>query len=221
MVPTDVIHEIIKFIQPANFTTQGVMTCARKIINISLINKNFNTVCIIKLTDLKIINHLVNQYVYNDDYEQSLEWQPSNSSIWNKYYFNKIVKQQDWRNEATMTDSNPQLYDMLCTGLRLPYAKASFNVYNQEIEQDIKTILKLTPQSIHCRLGMLRCRNQVLPLSVACMNEHIPITIIQLLLQSGAHLHDTILLNGYPITIIDDLKDNCNPKRYQLIKNLL
>jgi ankyrin repeat protein len=100
---------------------------------------------------------------------------------------------------------NPHLLDALFTGCTLPYAVHSINAYTPEIEEDIKTIVKLTPQSIHCILGRLRCRNEVPPLGAACANPNIPIDIIKFLLEKGADPNATWKLNGERIRIIDDL----------------
>ncbi len=175
-------------------TSGEIKNHARQIANICLSNKIFSKTFSESLLVLKKINHLVNKYHrYNTQYEFSGEFDPK---------------------------GNPQLLDALLTGCRLPFADSTFQHYTAEIEQDIIDIVKLTPQSMHCILGTLRCRDDVPPLVVACINVNIPLHIIEYLLQQGANPNATLKLNGRDISILEDLRGNLNTERFSAIRAL-
>lgn len=201
LMPTDLNNYTINFIQPTEFSIDDRKSCARQIINISLVNKEFKQICSKKLAVLKKINDLVNKYnKYNKDYE---------------------IPRRDWDTGRQFDPKgNPQLLDALFTGCELPYAKSTFNDYTPEIEKDIKDIVKLTPQSLNCILGTLRCRTEVPPLVAACVNVNIPLHIVEFLLQQGANPNATLKLNGYRIHILADLKNNLDVQRFSAIKEL-
>lgn len=117
-------------------------------------------------------------------------------------------------------NGNPQLIDIFCTGCNLPFAKSTFNIYNIGIENDIKNIIKLTPDSINCIGGSLRCRDFITPLYMACINTKIPIYIIELLLKNGANKNHLIKVNGKKMSMLDDLKNNISDHRYQIVVKL-
>lgn len=110
------------------------------------------------------------------------------------------------------------LYDALSTGLRLPFAKSTFSNYDKYIEDDIKTFILLFPQSIHYDEGILRCRDKITPLYIACTNN-IPLNIIELLLRYGADHRKPILVNNSERSILKDLNENGN-ERIHKIKEL-
>lgn len=105
---------------------------------------------------------------------------------------------------------NYQLYDALCTGLDLPYVSSTFTYYDTNIESDIIFMINNCPELIPFKNGVLRCRDEVTVLCIACMNTNIPIYILQSLIQKGCSLYDTILLNGRPTLLKDDLIHNAS-----------
>jgi len=104
----------------------------------------------------------------------------------------------------------PELLDALFTGCNLPGAQHSIDKYTPEVEKDIKDIVRLIPDSIHCRLGELRLRHEVSALGAACMNPNIPIHMIEWLLQHGANPNETWSELQEPssthVRIVDSLK---------------
>jgi hypothetical protein len=197
LLPLELNCHTIGFIQPEKFTPKAIKKCARQLVYISLVNNKFNQICSKNLTTLNRIYHLVNKYfVYNDDYEvpeTKREFDPK---------------------------GNPQLLDALSSGCMLPYVRNTFAHFTPETERDIIDIVNLTPQSMNCVLGTLRCRQQVPPLAAACFNVAIPLHIIEFLLQKGANPHATLLYNGRPISILNDLQNNLVPERFAAIKIL-
>ncbi|MBA3815573.1 MAG: ankyrin repeat domain-containing protein [Parachlamydiaceae bacterium] len=99
----------------------------------------------------------------------------------------------------------PQLLDALLTECRLPFAIHSINKYTQETENDIKSIVTLMPDTLHCVLGRLKSRGTVTPLVAACHNEHIPPHIIKFLIENGADPSETVEVNGKPVSIVESL----------------
>jgi hypothetical protein len=201
LMPIELNYHTVSFIQPAKVTSAEIKICARQLVNISLVNKEFNQICSEKLTTLKKINDLVNKYSkYNSDYENPGE---------------------DWRTGRELDPKgNPQLLDALFTGCRFPFAGSTFKDYTPEIEQDIKDIVRLTPQSMNCILGTLKCRDDVPPLFAACINKNIPLHIVEFLLQQGANPKATLKLNGRPINILADLEGGVDAERVVAIKAL-
>ena len=167
------------------------------IYHVTIVCKEFQTICKTKLAILQMICMLKKKYnKYDNDYEN--------------HYLNE-------KNEHLF--KHHQLIDALCTGCDLPFARGAFDTYNLEIENDIKSIVSLIPDSVHCIMGTLRCRSGVPPLAMACFNPNIPLHIIDYLLDHGADPNLTYLLNGKPISILDDMSDN-NIGRIDEIKKL-
>lgn len=204
-MPVELQEHIVSFVQPDRFTNKEIRSCARQLINISLVNKSLVEVreaCSKRLTDLKKTDELVTKYSsYNDDYEN-----PGKDYDTGKEFDPK---------------GNPQLLDALFTGCKLPFARGTFKIYTPEIERDIKEIVRLTPQSMNCILGELRCRKRVPPLAAACHNENIPLHMIEFLLQQGADANATLELCCKPTSILDELRESgLNPERITAIKEL-
>ena len=114
-----------------------------------------------------------------------------------------------------------QLYDALATGCKLPFAEHTIKDYNDEVESDIKYLLR-SRELIDFKDGELRCRNEVTPLYMACSNINIPIHIIDLLLSSGASTNEMIKVNGNNCYLIDDLEIclSRTPDRFIAIREL-
>ena len=166
-----------------------------EIYNIILINKNYNNKYLELFKNKKKNLYLFNKYnCYQKEFEKYL-FTPENY------------------------DKTPILYDALSTGLTLPFARSSFDKFTEETYQDIIDIIKLVPNSIKYRFGQLRCREKITPLYVACTNSNIPNNIIEILLQNKANPKQSIVLNGYQISILADLKNNISDKRFLNITN--
>ncbi len=165
-LPSEVNSIILKnviFDQPTIFTSKNIKDCAIKINNIAKINRETSEVFSEKMKDLKRIHELINKYtVYNECYE---------------LFGDRFI--------------NHHLLDAVFTGWDLPGGKHSIGVYTQETEKDIKDIVRLTPQSLNCNEGQTRLTIKTPPLIVACINEKIPVSIVEFLLKSGANLYAT------------------------------
>jgi hypothetical protein len=194
---TSIIETALNFTltQLRSIADQEVQNCGRTIVNLSTTGKEFSK------EQLERINELVSKYsAYNSEYVYAYE------------------HQQGLRDG--FPGGNPQLLDALFTGYKLPFSYSRFDEYHQEIEHDIKEIVVLTPQSMTCTIGTLRCRAYVPPLAAACINENIPLHIVEFLLEKGANPNATYDLNGQPIDILSDLKKNIPTERFGAIELL-
>jgi hypothetical protein len=201
LLPTEIKDYVSGFIIPSKLSREEIRSCGRNILQLSLVNHELKNICDNRLSVFKRVHGLLAKYFkYQGEYEN-----PG----------------KDWHTGREFDPKgNPQLLDALFTGCTLPFAGSTFNTFNQEIEDDIKEIVKLTPQSVNCILGRLRCRDEVTPLVAASINPNIPVHIVELLLESGANPNATIKLNGYPIHILKDLKDNLDSERFSKIEEL-
>lgn len=163
-IPQPICKKIVKFINPTKITHQEVKECGRCIVLISLTCKEFKTFCDDQLKVIKRINELLNKYsTYSKDYENETR----NSEI------SKITENLL---SVSYPGGNPQLTDIFM----------STNKYSNDIEKDIIDIIKLTPQSLNCRMGSLRLRTFVPPLALASFKPQVPLHIVKLLLDNGA-----------------------------------
>lgn len=113
---------------------------------------------------------------------------------------------------AYPSDKNSELYDALQTGLKIPYSHSSFDSYTRSTTKDIIDIVRLIPESINTKpkTGNLRCRKEIPTFFIACHNSHVPLEVIEYLLEHGANPRDTINVNGYDTPILKDLEE-CTP----------
>lgn len=184
-LPIEVNFHIISFFpsKPELITSHEITYCARQFVKIALVNREFQQICSEKLVVLKKINSLVNKYkIYNFCYQKIWE-------IWKGIRQNTGFIGCDPK-------GNPQLLDALFSGC-IDKGLCSHKEYNQQIEQDIEDIVKLTPQSLNCNFGTLNILGNrkiynVTPLAVACINHHIPLHILKFLLQNGANPNATL-----------------------------
>lgn len=204
-LPIELKTKIIRqyFPPPSVLTKTEAKSWGRDICNFAATNREIREICQQKLSipircrkicetkqDYpKKILELMNKYNrYQEEYENPAYRQPPYLSYEPK--------------------GNPMLLDALFTGCQLPYARSTFDEYTNEIEKDIKDIVKLNPQSINCNIGELRCRTNVTPLMAACVNPNISINIIELLLENGADPKAKISVDNEDQCFLEDLNEN-------------
>lgn len=190
---------ITSFIKPKFITPTKVRSCGRTILDLSLTCMPFRDIFGEDLYNLKKIHGLVMKYnVYNCRYEIKCESEKFDSG-------------------------NPQLLDAIFSGCTLPCIDRSFSQYNPQSVEDIKTIVKLTPNSINCSLGTMRCAYFVTPLLAACVNQNIPVSITEFLLENGANPNKTILVNNndwHMLKLLRELGNQFPADRYQALETL-
>ena len=73
----------------------------------------------------------------------------------------------------------------------------------------------------------MRCRTNITPLYIACVNEYCPIEIIKYILKYSPDEYQYIYLNSYKVNITNDIKqfyrfsDNIYKKRYYILVDLI
>ena len=163
-----------------------------------------------ELARYQTIYHLLKKYnTYQIMYESDLLFRSTFVNE-NASSRNKFVHEQ-W--------TNPILCDILFSGLNIPYSRSAFDSFTDDVFNDLLTVLKYIPNSLHSTYCHLRCRTRVTPLYIACINEQIPIFVVKLLLNRGANKDHRIHLNGCPIGILTDIrKELCKTRYAQLVE---
>lgn len=154
------------------------------LLNISLINKNFNKLNKQNLLNLKQLDEIIKKYNYKEIFY----------------------------------DDNALLYDMVSTGCTFPFSNSTYHYYNKSISDDIKYIIKFNPSCLNFSNGYLRCRSNVTPVYMACINENIPIEIVKILIKKNKNFF--IKLNGHKIFFLDDIYHNISLNRCKKIKRI-
>lgn len=202
-LPNDLLMNIFNFLTYKNFYSKSKIKFNNRIyLNLYLITKDIYLKQI--LLNYNILNKLISKYyTYQTDYDNNLKYfLESNSFSYPKF------------------NSNPILIDMLFTGCNLPRADSTFKIFNEEIFEDLKEVIKLFPSFINCNFGQLRCRFNLTPFQAACYNNSIPIYVIEYLLDNGANKLETLNVNGTKVSFKKDLRLN-DINRYNQLKNLL
>ncbi len=104
------------------------------------------------------------------------------------------------------TDSMEKLYDYpggpswlldaLFTGCDLPGAKHTYSTWNEDIENDVKTIVEKCPIALKCTQGQLGLRWYITPIAAAIYNIKIPVEMIGWLYKNGAEVRTKIFYGG-------------------------
>lgn len=101
--------------------------------------------------------------------------------------------------------TNPILCDILYTELNIPFSRSTYNIIRPELISDLENIIKLMPETINSEWCHLRCRTNITPLYIACINRAIPLDVVKLLIKSGANCNHKIKINGRKISILKDM----------------
>jgi hypothetical protein len=199
-IPKEIKGVIVGFVQPTEITPKEIQNCGRVLAALSSANKELNSLCKQRLNELK------NLYEHKRTDE-----------LVAKYHALDIQAKNPFCRSLYEEGKNPhQLLDALSTGCkyRKPYSQDhTFTEYTHEIENDIKDMVRLIPQSMKCTIGALVYRTFIHPLAMACFNENIPISIIELLLKNGAnpkttyYYHSGFSYEPIPIHVLNDLKN--------------
>lgn len=116
--------------------------------------------------------------------------------------------------------------DIINTGLNLPFTQSTIDNFNENTEYDFKMACFIFKNSINLNYGRLRCRYNVSPLMLACLNKNISNETIIWMLENGANKNYKHILNDDKISIIDDLNPSMmgleaiSQKRFNSIKNI-
>ncbi len=180
-LPNDMRRMMIGYFEPTAYTAQEIKRSARELLIISLSIPPLRELSLTKLGNLKTLHSLTVKYpAFEEKYRYALADGESPKRI-------------------------PLLLDALFTGYpNFSFPKPSFREFTPQTEADIKEIVRLMPESLHCNLGEIRCRDGLTPLAAACWNKALPLSMVQFLLSKGANPDTEYRCSGYPITILED-----------------
>ena len=201
-LPNENIKNIIDFLEiDINELNKTILKEIKKIFNfyykIILINKNFRFMYYINYKKILYMIYLMNKYhIYQNDYERYL----SNNLV---YFI-----------------GSPQLYDLLCTGMKKYHIKSSVKIWNREQYTDFFYILNYFPSCMKFNKSYFKNIQRVPILYIACINENIPIKLIQLLIDYGAYWNDYLLVNSHKISIVQHLRFNLSNSRYNELSKI-
>jgi hypothetical protein len=205
LLPPEILQLIIDLINPGKYTKPEISQCIKILKQFKL-----NSVVKEKIQDLRKITTLVKKYsVYNKIYEDP-----------QKAYLYISPKYRD----RILNGGNPQLVDALSSGIPFFYnLRRSMEWYSSKVEQDIKDIVRITPQSLNCLYGGLHSVTYAPPLLIACVNPAIPEHMIEFLLKNGADPNTTIVAGSmrmYILTALKKAKGSFNEDRYEKIEKI-
>ena len=101
--------------------------------------------------------------------------------------------------------TNPILCDILYTELNIPFSRSTYNIIRPELLTDLENIIKLMPETINSEWCHLRCRTNITPLYIACINRAIPLDVVKLLIKYGGNCNHKIKINGRKCSILKDM----------------
>ena len=153
---------------------------------------------------------------YNDEYNRWIRF-----SKYVKFKDNRFNNNEFRDNRFKEINNNwagGYLLDLMSSGCTFPFGRGSREYFDQYFREDLKYILKNYDNCLTYPQGILRGREEVSPLGMACININVPISIIDILLKNGANINDYHYLNGYKIELLTDLNyhiydDNLNRER--------
>lgn len=197
-----IIEEDIKDIKPRYFLPEEIKACAKQLLGAFSTNKHFNAIFAPTMNDLKKTLYLTEKYhAYSLQYRNEVE--------------NRIAT------------TNPHLIDALGSGSNykafLGFYTTTFHAYTPRIEDEIKEIVRLMPQSINCRSVKIGAIKNASPLYAACLNTSVPLHIIEFLLKNGADTKAQTTIFGENFTILKLLKlysGEYDWNRYNCVKEL-
>jgi hypothetical protein len=140
---------------------------------------------------------------YNDEYNRWIRF-----SKYVKFKDNQFNNNEFRDNRFREINNNwagGYLLDLMSSGCTLPFGRGSREYFDQYFREDLKYILKNYDNCLTYPQGILRCREGISPLGMACININVPISIIDILLKNGANINDYHYLNGYKIELLKDL----------------
>ena len=170
VLPKEIKECIVSFIRPAKFTPEGVKLCGR--IVMGFLGDS------LQLQTLKQIYCLVLEYSnYNHHAENP------------KMFWNRIRSKPDSISMSPFSQVSPQLFAALSRGHWLFDRNHRRHLYTEKLEKDIKELVRLVPESLNFVFGDSSIHGCLMtPLSIACINEKIPLHMIEFLIKNGASL---------------------------------
>tara|TARA_A100001388_G_C28719695_1_gene475734 strand:- start:557 stop:1231 length:675 start_codon:yes stop_codon:yes gene_type:complete len=204
-IPEELICKIHHYLKiPKNMTFQQLLTCYTN-------NKRLLMVFYTKdTTNETIENYMKDLHVlYNLCLKYNNYLSCGDSFGIEKYHYN------------TSIPLDSAIIDLLCTGCYLPYAESTFTHFDDDMYNDLKSMIRIYPDILKSTYGQLRCRYKLSPLDIACNNEYMPVYVIKYLIENGADMNYQYEMNGFKIHVLHDIGDNNSMNyRYKNIKKI-
>ena len=171
--PHEIKDHILYFVRPEKFTPEGIKYCARSLILCKGSQK--------KLENLKRIYDLAIKYSKYNHHTDNEEM------FWRRARLNR--DRLFSRNLHPLLKGSPQLFAALSIGHCLFDRNFRSNRYTSKLEEDIKEIIEKIPESLNFIFGDSNIHASLLtPLKMACLNQQIPLHMIEFLIIKGASL---------------------------------
>lgn len=126
------------------------------------------------------------------------------------------------------------LYNLLSSGCRLPFVRSTFwyvDHWLPQLQKDLDLMLQLVPSSLDFCSGSMRCRSNVTPLYMACINEKVPVEVVHKVYimtrarQRGPQVYnkswDKIMLNNHTIHWTQDIRNNVSAARWTALQSII
>lgn len=189
---TDTSTQILSYFRTSKYTNEEVKECGRGVLTVLLyVDQKIKDICLIKLADLKKTYELINKYdYYNPNYELFLK-------------------------QGLKMGGNPHLSDALLSGLKGLSRSCSRKTFDNTNEEDVKATVRLMPESLNCYttdpIGRI---TNPFPIFIACINDNIPTSIVEFLLDNGAK-------QKFSQTALDHIEYMVPKERYKIVVALL
>ena len=131
------------------------------------------------------------------------------------YLWYKALEQHLWGDltkEKCTWVPDALLYNLLSTGLDVPCTYRRKMDWSKEITDDALKMIKEYPRMINYSDGELRCRDKVSAFYIACLNNKVPVEVIDAMLTADPKLiNNQILVNGKLVcSIADSIHNHSN-----------
>lgn len=213
-LPAELKQNVGSFLWTSNEESRQIKESARNILALSQADKLTYFVMMTMRKRLKSM------------YDRELEFEALEKKYfaYNKFYEDPFIRYHTFLFPKTITFSKGTgpLLDALQTGSPYPILEASKNEFTEEVENDIKTLVMLAPQSVNGSVGQMRCIDGVGPLAAASFNSNIPTDIVAFLLEHGADPNKLFSVNGsYFASILHCIERNYIENNSDRIKKVV
>jgi len=178
-----------------NFTLQSLKDHCEGLRQLSLVSTVFRNNLRDKLCNVKILKEMVDKYrILDEELYQ--------------YYAELTMR--------VLQDCPPFLFPLLKS------FKGADEEKKKEIENEIKKIIEIMPNSIHSKMGKdsTSSRSALSPLAYACVEPWIPRTVVELFLTKGANPHILYFKHHRIICLHQDFREEKREKEIEKLDGL-
>lgn len=182
-LPPEIVKHVGTFLFTQNSNILEVIESGKNIKILSSVNK---TIFIINnLTNMNKLKNMFNNFAEDELKKLEKKYSQYNALCHDPYKHYTDINMIPVI--MKITKGAGPLFDAVMTGCVLPVVKYSQYKYDQEVENDIKMLLRVAPESVEGRIGQMRSVHGVSALVGAIFNEKIPVSTIKFLLDNKAN----------------------------------